>query len=361
MSSFKSLNAFHMGNANLICATLLFSGLCLSCSEAKKGRSVEPNQVESPESLPTPDPTPLPLGPEPKENPEINLSQDGRLDYSGFRDNSFASVSWDKKCEGIQDFFEDFTKAYLEPGIDLKVKSDTCYSSYGAKDVNFTLKVSLAKNDKNLDLVLHLFGEFNWVTRQIEIKTVNVERSEGTSHTAYMYQSSDSIFGRKLLFLPVTFKAWAEEKSNNEVTVYGVQYQQYADELLQTFGPGTKGASALTDDLKTVTMQFEPSGAGSGHGTVKFLGVDPDLFVDHDEKMRKHLGCETLECLNSASIQYQVLGPKLVLSAPPIKAGQCRIETEFFFYDLEKTDKSFKLVNGLWGMHSSGTSVPCEE
>jgi hypothetical protein len=361
--SLQAPKAIEPKSSGMVVAILVFSSLNFSCSDSKNDKKNSPGPTNVPVLEPNPVPTAtpdLPVTTTTTIPPQTTPASAGRLDYSGFRVSSFASIPWESKCDGIQSFMEDFTKNYLEAGMELKFKTVLCDSSFTSDDLGFWVQIEMKKDEEVLGLQLRVKALLNWKTKQLEVKETGIWRVDGVSTSFYQYQSKDNKFGRKLRLLPMTLAAWASEKVEREADVFGMPYSAYADLFAQKYGPETGGARALTAEIKQITIQLIPKEDESGQGSVKFLDVDPDFFVDYNGKNNPHLGCETLECLNAASIQYQLLGKKLVLSAQPKKKENCKVETEYFFYTVEKSPNSgFILKNGLWGMRGT-VSVTCE-
>ncbi|WP_141735235.1 hypothetical protein [Oligoflexus tunisiensis] len=270
-------------------------------------------------------------------------------------------MSWEKKCEGIQNFITDFTKTYLEPGIELKFDPSHCSHYWSSTQLDYHPKVTLKIGENSLTLEVRITAKFDWATHQMDVDRASLWRfEEENSSVNYTYRSEDGVFGRKLLLLESTVNAWAKEKTDGEALVFGIPYQQFTRDFEERYGPSSSGIK--TSAFNSVTIQLFPEQNSTGSGRVNFVEVDPDIFLSHNGKPKKYLGCENLECLNSAPIRYELLGDLLVLIAPSIKGEDCRIETMIHYFTLQQvgTNGDFKLSKEVFGSIFSPAASPCE-
>jgi hypothetical protein len=364
MEKSMSLKRLRLGGNQIVrifVGTLFVASLNFSCSGSKNSKKDLPDQSEVPVLEPNPLPTATPIVPEPPKPevpPESKPGSDGKIDYSTFRAKSFAALPWESKCEGMQSFIEDFGKKYLEQ-LELTSKPVLCDTNFTSDKLDFWVRASMKKDGEVLELELRVRALFDWKTNQLEVIDSGIWRVEGISSSNYQYRSKDGKFGRKLGLLPTTLAAWAKEKIASETFVFGMTYSAYADSFAKSFGMETEGVRAVSSDFKSITIKLLPNSDSPGKGSVTFQDAAPRFFVDYEDNKSNYLGCESVECLNSASIQYELLGNKLVLSGKPVAKDSCTVETEYFRYTVEKENGTgYRLRNGLWAM-SASISINC--
>jgi hypothetical protein len=287
----------------VILATLFFT----ACAERNSGKGHDPKKdgnLVSPQNLGD-------------EDPRV-------LDFSRFETEDFASISWEKKCEGIGRFIREFSASYLENGVDVSyVVSDCTLPTYRAKSINFWPTVILTKDSLSLSLIVRVDASFDRPTYLLSVSQLDLTRVQEKSTTPYNFRKEDEPFGANLVHLEKTLKAWLQQESIAMVSVFGVPYTDFVKDAEKKYGPDSTGLKI--EGNKPMTIQLVPIEQAAGTGTVKFLSVDQSVFLytglDGKEASRFFLGCPDITCLNNSSIGYDFLGNLLVVTTPAVVEG----------------------------------------
>ncbi|MDQ3233188.1 MAG: hypothetical protein M3Q07_15325 [Pseudobdellovibrionaceae bacterium] len=242
------------------------------------------------------------------------------LDFSRFETEDFSSISWEKKCEGIGQFIREFSAAYLENGVDVSYDvSDCTLSTYKAEFINFWPKIKLTKDGLPLSLIAIVDASFDRPLYQLSVNRLDLLRSE-KSTARFNFEKEDEPFGTNLIHLETTVRAWLQHQSSAMVNVFGIPYTNFVKDAETKYGPDSTGLKV--EDSNPMTIQLLPLEQTVGTGTVKFLSVDPSVFLytdlDGKEASRLFLGCADITCLNNSGIGYDFLGNSLVVTTPAV-------------------------------------------
>ncbi|HYX36262.1 MAG TPA: hypothetical protein VE954_24425 [Oligoflexus sp.] len=237
------------------------------------------------------------------------------LDYSNFEAGSFESLSWEKKCSGIANFLQDFTKSYLASDVSLNFDLTDCFFYNSTSDrVVFQPKFTLSNNGNERNITVTINAKFDTETYKLSVKNVNLQTD--------FSESEISTFGENLVHLKETFTDWAMKTTDGQTLVFGLSYVEYASKFETQYGPESPG---LKIEKKPMTFQLLPTPNRLGRGTIRFMNVDPGIFSttgsDGNPIPTPYLGCLSIECLNSNVISYELIGIDLVLSTPSVTSG----------------------------------------
>ncbi len=283
-----------MKSLSILSAMLIGSLLASACSKTRNDTG----------ELPSPD------GPTGLVPPGQTGGKSKVLDYSGFRNISFESLSWEDKCEGFARFIEDFTKTYLATNVNVSFNHTNCfYYNSGSSVVTFSPKFTIFSGTNDLTIETQIFAKFDRSTYQLLVSNLNLSIPDS--------EENKRIYGESIGNLKDTLTEWLEKRSGDEVHVFSQPYRTFVKNFENKYGRDTQGIAITKPKM---TFQIIPDESNEGFGIVNFLSVDPTIFVTKDSVgntiSTPYLECQNIECLNAKPIGYELLGIDLILSTP---------------------------------------------
>ncbi|RYZ57371.1 MAG: hypothetical protein EOP07_10060 [Proteobacteria bacterium] len=270
--------------------------------------------------------------------PTVEISS---LSLEGFSVNSLASKSADKICENFELFVQDFQKSHL-PGVEVTFlgteSKPACRQEVNQNrvdtELNFNLKNAQTSINLRASFFMHFDEEQNFMFSSAYLGRIENQDSSGSTELL----SKDKLIGANIDHFKKTLELWTAP-SHKKMTLHNRSFDEAVAAFNKHYGVGNSNVM-INDPI--LRVELIPSATNPSNGTVKFLEVGADNFLERRTRTgteKTYLLCADIECLSSG-VSYQIIANRIVFTSKniPISEGSAGYRTTKQSYIIETSD-----------------------